>query len=69
MVILGRRRFSATQLTAIVKSAAQLGFDEEALLDKLGQALITKVDKLEPQEIVDLVRGLIYESCLFALIF
>jgi hypothetical protein len=58
MVILGRRRFSATQLTSIVKSAADLGFDEEALLDKLGQALITKVDRLEPQEVVDLVTGL-----------
>lgn len=58
MVILGRRRFNARLLTNIIQSAAELKFDDEALMDKISQNLITRIDKLDAIEVSDLATGL-----------
>ena len=55
MVILGRRRFNARHLTSVVQSAASLKFDDEGLMDKISQNLLTRMDKLDNIEVTDLV--------------
>ena len=67
MAIMGRRRFNARLLTSIVKSAAELKFDDEALLDKLSQNLLSRVEKLDAIEVTDLVNIILVSplaSCL-----
>lgn len=55
MAILGRRRFNARLLTSIIKSAAALKFDDEALTDKISENLLQRIDKLDDVEVTDLV--------------
>ncbi len=55
MAILGRRRYNARHLTSIIQSAAQLKYDDEDLMDKLSQNLLTRMDKLDAIEVTDLV--------------
>ena len=62
MAIMGRRRFNARLLTSIVKSAAELKFDDEALLDKLSQNLLSRVEKLDAIEVTDLVSPTLVPS-------
>lgn len=57
MAIMGRRRFNARLLTTIVQSAAELKFSDEALLDKLSQNLLSRMDKLDAIEVTDLVTS------------
>lgn len=58
MVVLGRRRFNARLLTNIIQSAADLKFDDESLMDKISQNLMTRMEKLDAVEVTDLATGL-----------
>ena len=55
MAILGRRRFNARLLTSIIQSAAKLKYDDDALTDKISENLLQRMDRLDADEVTDLV--------------
>eukprot|EP00884_Botryococcus_braunii_P012521 jgi/Botrbrau1/2126/Bobra.0093s0033.1 len=58
MVILGRNRFQTRQLTNILQLAADLALDDQALLDRVSQTLISSVEKMPPNELTQMATSL-----------
>ncbi len=55
MVIMGRGRFQAGQLTNILQLAADLQLDDQTLLDRVSQTLMTRIGTMTAEELTQLV--------------
>lgn len=55
MVIRGVQRYSDRELLSIVGACAQLGFDDDMLLDKVTTRLLQHVQDLSAEQLLDLV--------------
>ncbi|KAK9792761.1 hypothetical protein WJX73_009565 [Symbiochloris irregularis] len=58
MVVMGRRRYDVKQLALILRSLAELGFDNDMVFDRMSQHIMDKLPKADPKALVDLATGL-----------
>ena len=55
MVVMGRRRYNVKHLTQILKSLAELDYDNDMVFDRMSQHIMDKLDKADPKALCDLV--------------
>lgn len=55
MVVMGRRRYNVKHLANILRSLAQLDYDNDMVSDRLSQHIMDKLPKADANALVNLV--------------
>ena len=56
MVVMGRRRYNVKHLAQILRSLAELDFDNDMVSDRVSQHIMDKLHKADAKTLVDVVR-------------